>query len=112
MFEELGLDVEMVLISINSNIPAALLSDSIQIGGPTTSTFLSAVEGGLPLVAVAGSSFMSDASNAAIAAFNREGADMQSAEDFVGRKVGAPGLGAFLHVLFVAWLEGQRGRPG
>ena len=37
VFKKLGLDVEMTLIGINSNIPAALMSNSIQIGGPTSS---------------------------------------------------------------------------
>src|SRR5690606_13275692 len=37
IFKKNGLDVTMTLIGLNSNIPAALLSDSIQIGGPTPS---------------------------------------------------------------------------
>lgn len=104
IFERLGLDVEMVRIGINSNIPAALVSDSIQIGGPTSTVFLQAADGGLDLVAVAGSSFMSAASNASVAVFVRNGLTLSKAEDYVGRKVGAPGFGAFLHVLFVKWL--------
>jgi NitT/TauT family transport system substrate-binding protein len=104
IFKKLGLDVEMTLIGINSNIPAAILSNSIQIGGPTSTVFLQAVDGGLDLVAVAGASIMSKSSNDAIAAFTRTGVDAREAKDFVGKKVGAPGLGAFLHVLFVKWL--------
>jgi NitT/TauT family transport system substrate-binding protein len=104
IFKKLGLDVEMTLIGINSNIPAAILSNSIQIGGPTSTVFLQAVDGGLDLVAVAGASIMSKTSNDAIAAFTRTGVDAKEAKDFVGKKVGAPGLGAFLHVLFVKWL--------
>ena len=46
IFKKLGVDAEMVLIGINSNIPAALLSNSIQIGGPTTPVFLQAADGG------------------------------------------------------------------
>lgn len=104
IFEKLGIDVEMVLIGNNSNIPAALLSQSIQMGGPTTSVFLSAIEGGLDLVAISGSSYMSPASNETIAAFVRDGITLTTAQDFVGKRVGAPGLGAFLHVFFVKWL--------
>ena len=47
IFEKNGLDVTMTLIGLNSNIPAALLSDSVQIGGPTPSVFLQAVDDGL-----------------------------------------------------------------
>src|SRR4051794_11241764 len=104
IFKKLGLDVEMTLIGINSNIPAAILSNSIQIGGPTSTVFLQAVDGGLDLVAVNGASIMNKSSNDTIAAFTRTGIDAKEAKDFVGKKVGAPGLGAFLHVLFVKWL--------
>ncbi len=104
IFRKHGLDAEMVLIGINSNIPAAILSNSIQIGGPTSTVFLQAVDGGLDLVAVAGASVMNPTSNVNIAAFVRNGVSIKEPKDFVGKKVGAPGLGAFLHVLFVKWL--------
>jgi len=104
IFKKHGIDAEMVLIGINSNIPAAILSNSIQIGGPTSTVFLQAADGGLDLVAIAGATVMSPISNNNIAAFVRNGITINSPKDFVGKKVGAPGLGAFLHVLFVKWL--------
>src|ERR1700709_2962350 len=52
IFKKHGLEVEMTPIGINSNIPAAILSNSIQIGGPTSTVFLQAADGGLGLVAV------------------------------------------------------------
>src|SRR5712672_3332773 len=104
IFKKHGLDAEMVLMAINSNIPAAILSNSIQIGGPTSTVFLQAADGGLDLVAVTGASMMSPTSNANITAFVRNGIIINTPKDFVGKKVGAPGLGAFLHVLFVTWL--------
>jgi NitT/TauT family transport system substrate-binding protein len=104
IFKKHGLDVEMTLIGINSNIPAAILSGSIQIGGPTSTVFLQAVDGGLDLVAVAGATVMNPISNGNITAFVRNGITIKEPKDFVGKKVGAPGLGAFLHVLFVKWL--------
>jgi NitT/TauT family transport system substrate-binding protein len=66
--------------------------------------FLQAVDGGLDLVAVTGASVMNPSSNGSIAAFVRNGITIKEPKDFVGKKVGAPGLGAFLHVLFVKWL--------
>jgi NitT/TauT family transport system substrate-binding protein len=104
LFKKHGLDAEMVLIGINSNIPAAILSNSIQIGGPTSTVFLQAADGGLDLVAICGASVMNTTSNANIAAFVRNGITIKEPKDFVGKKVGAPGLGAFLYVLFVKWL--------
>jgi NitT/TauT family transport system substrate-binding protein len=104
IFAKHGLDAKMLLIGINSNIPAAIVSDSIQIGGPTETVFLQAVDGGLDLVAVAGASHMDPVSNEAIVAFARNGTTLKDAKDFVGKKIGAPGIGAFLQVLFVKWL--------
>src|SRR3984885_16170474 len=104
IFKKHGLDAEMTPIGINSNIPAAILSNSIQIGGPTSTVFLQAVDGGLDLVAVAGASIMNPAANGSITAFVRNGITIKEPKDFVGKKVGAPGLNAFLHVLFVKWL--------
>lgn len=104
IFKKHGLEVEMTPIGINSNIPAAILSNSIQIGGPTSTVFLQAVDGGLDLVAIAGATVMNPISNGNITAFVRNGITIKEPKDFVGKKVGAPGLNAFLHVLFVKWL--------
>lgn len=104
IFRKHGIEAEMVRIGINSNIPAAILSNSIQVGGPTTTVFLQAVDGGLPLVALAGASVMSARTNPNVAVVVRNGLTIAKPQDFVGKKVGAPGLGAYLHVLFVKWL--------
>jgi len=37
----------------------------------------------------------------------RAGSGIKTAQDCVGKKVGVPGLGAFLHVTFRAWLKDQ-----
>lgn len=105
IFKKHGLDVEMTRIALNSTIPAALLSNSIQVGGPTATVFLQSVDGGLDLVAIAGASTMNKTTNEGVAAFVRNGVEITSPKDFVGKKIGAPGLGAFLHVLFCKWLS-------
>jgi NitT/TauT family transport system substrate-binding protein len=104
LFTKNGIDAELVLIGLNSNIPAALMSDSIQIGGPTPSVFLQAVDGGLDLVAVGGASSTAKDTAETVAVVQRVGGGIKSPKDFEGKKVGAPGLGAFLHVLFRQWL--------
>jgi len=103
-FRKRNLDVELKFIPLNSTIPAAIQSDSLQIGGPTPSVFLQAVDGGLDLVVVAGGGITSKA----ITGFGlvaRAGSGIKSAQDCVGKKIGVPGLGAFLHVSFRAWLK-------
>jgi NitT/TauT family transport system substrate-binding protein len=104
IFAKHGLDVDMTLIGINTNIPPAIVSDSIQIGGPTEPVFLQAVDGGLDLVAIAGASKMDPNANQLVAAMSRNGLSLKEAKDFIGKKVGAPGVGAYLHVLFRKWL--------
>ena len=103
-FSKRGLDVELKFIPINSTIPAAVQSDSLQIGGPTPSVFLQSVDGGLDHVVVAGGGVTSKA----ITGFGlvaRAGSSIRSAQDCVGKKIGVPGLGAFLHVTFRGWLK-------
>ncbi|MGK6310790.1 ABC transporter substrate-binding protein [Variovorax sp. DT-64] len=103
-FRKRNLDVELKFIPLNSTIPAALQSDSLQIGGPTPSVFLQAVDGGLDLVLVAGGGLTSKT----ITGFGlvaRAGSGIKNPQDCVGKKIGVPGLGAFLHVTFRAWLK-------
>jgi NitT/TauT family transport system substrate-binding protein len=104
IFAKHGLDADVSLIAINTNIPPAIISDSIQIGGPTSPVFLQAVDGGLDLVAVAGASVMDPEQSKTIAAVSRTGVVIKEPKDFIAKKVGVPGIGAFLHVLFRKWL--------
>lgn len=103
-FAKRGLDVEPRFIPINSTIPAALQSGSLQLGGPTPSVFLQAVDGGLDHVVVAGGGMTSKALTA-FGLVARAGSNIRGAADCVGKKIGVPGLGAFLHVTFRGWLK-------
>lgn len=103
-FAKRKLDVELKFIPLNSTIPAALQSDSLQIGGPTPSVFLQAVDGGLDLVVLAGAGVTSK-SITGFGVVARAGSNIKTPQDFVGKKVGVPGLGAFLQVTFRAWLK-------
>jgi NitT/TauT family transport system substrate-binding protein len=103
-FKKRNLDVELKFIPINSTIPAAIQSDSLQIGGPTPSVFLQSVDGGLDHVVVAGGGVTSK-SVTGFGLVAKAGAGIKTAQDCVGKKIGVPGLGAFLHVTFRAWLK-------
>jgi NitT/TauT family transport system substrate-binding protein len=105
-FKKRQLDLELKFIPLNSTIPAALQSDSLQIGGPTPSVFLQAVDGGLDLVVVSGGGVTSKTSTG-FGLVARAGSGIRSAQDCIGKKIGVPGLGAFLHVTFRAWLKDQ-----
>lgn len=69
----------------------------------TSTTFLQAVDGGLDLVVIAEGSVGAKTSKN-FAAFARNGSGIQKPQDFVGKKVGVPGVGAILHVWFRKWL--------
>jgi NitT/TauT family transport system substrate-binding protein len=105
-FSQRKLDVELKFIPLNSTIPAAIQADSLQIGGPTPSVFLQAVDGGLDHVVLAGGGVTSK-SITAFGLVARAGSGIRTAQDCVGKKIGVPGLGAFLHVSFRGWLKQQ-----
>ncbi len=104
LFAKRKLEVEPKFIPLNSTIPAAIQSDSLQLGGPTPSVFLQAVDGGLDHVVVAGGGTTSKTMTG-IGLVAKAGAGIRTAQDCVGKRIGVPGLGAFLHVSFRAWLK-------
>lgn len=105
-FTKRKLDVELKFIPLNSTIPAAVQAGSLQIGGPTPSVFLQAVDGGLDHVVVAGGGVTAKTLTG-FGMVARAGSGIRTAQDCVGKKIGVPGLGAFLHVTFRGWLKSQ-----
>jgi NitT/TauT family transport system substrate-binding protein len=103
LFARRGLDVHLTLIALNSTIPAALVGDSVQIGAATPSVMLQAVDGGLDLVVIAGGA-VNDVHRVTGGALARPGLIIRTAKDFEGKRVGVPGLGAYMHVMFRRWL--------
>lgn len=103
-FAKRNLDVEPKFIPLNSTIPAAIQAGSLQIGGPTPSVFLQSVDGGLDQVVLAGGGVLSK-TYTELAVVARAGSGVKAPQDFIGKKVGVPGLGALLHVTFRQWLK-------
>lgn len=102
-FSKNGLDVEATLVPVSSAFPPALVNGSMDIGGATPPLVLQANDGGLDLVILAGGGVTNpDVHSAGVVA--RTGSGIKSAQDFVDKKVAAPGLGATLHILFRRWL--------
>jgi len=104
LFAKRGLDVSLVLVALNSTIPSALVGGSVQIGAATPPVLLQAVDGGLDIVAVAGGAVNDIHSRGGPIAVARPGVSIRTAKDFEGRRVGVPGIGANMHVLFRRWL--------
>ena len=105
-FDKRALDVKLQLIGLTSNVPATLMSDSVQIGGTTPTVFLQAVESGLDLVGIAAGSAYQPAQNP-IGILVKPDAPVKTAADLVGRKLAIPGLNGALHVMARRWLKNQ-----
>jgi NitT/TauT family transport system substrate-binding protein len=107
-FAKRGLDVTLQSVPVAPNVPAALMSNSVQIGGTTPSVLLQAVDSGLDLVAVAGGgTFDLKGSPAPIGIAVRSGLAVRGGADLVGKKIAVPGFGAAIHVLTRRWLMAQ-----
>jgi NitT/TauT family transport system substrate-binding protein len=102
-FEKRGLDVTLTRIPLASNIPSAIVADSLQIGMGTGSMLVQTAEAGLGLVALNGASRF-QRSNSIVSLVARTGEKIHKPDDFKGKKVGVPGLNSMLHVMFQKWL--------
>ena len=105
IFQKHGLDATYTLITINPSIPPALVSGSLQIGIPTPTTFLQSIDGGLDLVIIAG--VADNSKRTPLQIIVRKDSGIKEPKDLVGKKFGAPGLNAVLHVITRHWLMQQ-----
>jgi NitT/TauT family transport system substrate-binding protein len=105
IFQKHGFDAAYTLITINPSIPPALVSGSLQIGIPTPTTFLQSIDGGLDLVIIAG--VADNSKRTPLQIIVRKGSGIKEPKDLVGKKFGAPGLNAVLHVMTRHWLMQQ-----
>jgi len=103
-FNEQELDVTLRFIPLNPSLPPALQSKSLTIALETPSVFLQSVDAGLDHVVIAGAAQLSKGTT--MAGFvSSQAAGIKTAQDCVGKTIGAPGLGALLHVAFRKWLR-------
>lgn len=105
IFAKNNIDAELTLVAISSTTPAALISRSLDVGGITPPILLQALAGDLKLTVVSGVSVPGDTLIFGVMA--RTGLSIKSPKDIEGKKVGVPGLGATLQILFVRWLKSQ-----
>jgi NitT/TauT family transport system substrate-binding protein len=111
IFARHGVDVSLVAISVNSMEAPGLVGGSLQAALPTPSVLLQAADSGLDLVALANITNTSRAGSYR-GVLARPAAHIQGAKDFVGRRVGVPGIGALLDLLFRRWLIEEKVAPG
>jgi NitT/TauT family transport system substrate-binding protein len=102
-FAKRGLDISIVMGGLDSNMPSALLAHSLDIAATSATTFFQAVDGGLDLVVILGGTATSKRPTDEAVLAGKD-TDIHEAKDFIGRKVGVPGIGAALQVLLRYWL--------
>jgi NitT/TauT family transport system substrate-binding protein len=105
-FEKHGLDFEFSLTTNTTMTPAALMSETVQLGGITPPMILQANEQGLDLVVVAGGTATPDPAGTS-GMLARTGSGIKTAHDMVDRKVGVPGLGGTFDILAKKWVESK-----
>lgn len=102
-FEKRKLDVTLTPIALASNIPSAIIANSIQVGMGTVPMLLQTNEAGLGLVTIGAASRISKQSNI-VSLVARTGVKIDSPADLRGKKVGVPGFNSMMHVVFQKWL--------
>jgi NitT/TauT family transport system substrate-binding protein len=103
IFDKHKLDVTLVRIPLASNVPAAVMSDSVQIGMGTGPMLLQTADGGLGLVGIGGVSELTRNSSI-ISLVMRTGVKVDGPADLRGKKIGVPGFNSMMHVVFQKWL--------
>ena len=103
-FRDHGLDATIRIIPGGQSMPAALQSNSLQIAALSTASLIQVTDSGLDLVIVSGGAIASvNDTNYGIVAGANSG--IEKPEDFVGKKIGTPGLGSFFHIMAREWFR-------
>jgi NitT/TauT family transport system substrate-binding protein len=108
-FEKRGLDVELTLAANGSVIIAATTSGAAQIGTPTPTVLLQAVDNGIDQVVLAATNQYPETIKTGLVA--RPEANIRGAADLAGKKVGVPGIGGFLDVVLRRWIKENGADP-
>lgn len=103
IFDKHNIDATPTRIPVVTNIPAALVSGSIQIGMTTVPVLLQAVDGGLDFVLIAGAAHHTKASPF-ISLLARKDVKIEKPADLIGKKVGVPGINSVIDVMLRKWL--------
>ena len=102
-FDKHNVDATLTRLPVVTNIPGAVVSDSVQIGMTTVPVLLQAVDGGLDFVIIAGAAHHTKAAPF-ISLMARKGAKIEKPADLVGKKVGVPGINSVIDVMLRKWL--------
>lgn len=103
IFEKHGLDIDLVLLTNQGAVVSALVAGTAQIGTPSALAVIQANDAGLDVVFIASSNVSPSASRSGI--FVKNGSNLKTAHDLIGKRVGVPSLNTFIHVITRRWLK-------
>jgi NitT/TauT family transport system substrate-binding protein len=109
-FEKHNIDATLTRLPVVTNIPGAVVSDSVQIGMTTVPVLLQAIDGGLDFVLIAGAAHHTRAAPF-ISLMARKGVRIEKPSDLVGKKVGVPGINSVIDVMLRKWLLDKQVPP-
>ncbi len=103
-FKDHGIAATIQIIQGAGAVPAALESDSLQIAALGTPSLIQVTDSGLDLVVVCGGAIASvtDKNYGIVAGAN---SGIERPADFIGKKIGTPGLGNFFHIMAREWFR-------
>jgi NitT/TauT family transport system substrate-binding protein len=103
IFEQHGLDVDLVLLTNQGAVIQALVGGSAQIATPSALAVIQASDQGIDTVFVGSTSMSPSKSRSGI--FVKNGSNIHTAKDLIGKKIGVPSLNTLIHVIARRWLE-------
>jgi len=104
IFARHGIEATLQPVPNGGQIPAALVSGSVQVGTLTTVLLVQAASQGLPIGCIAGGSVLAPGVRVG-AALICPGVALRNPGDFAGHVVGVSAIGSFLQMLFAQWLR-------
>ena len=105
IFAKHGLDVTLVPVANQTIIMSALTSGSAEIGNAVASSMLQAREAGIDTEIICDATSFPYPLPLHVGLVAREGSNIHSAQDLVGKKVAVLGIGGYHQVLLKRWLE-------
>jgi NitT/TauT family transport system substrate-binding protein len=110
IFAKHNIDATLTLVTLNSNIPAGIMSKSLDLGAVSATVLIQAVDGGLDMQVVQGVSMLPN-KNALMAYVTRSDVPFAGVKSLEGKKISMPGIGASVDILFQKWLKDKGADP-
>lgn len=106
-FDNHGINADLELVQNGSVTVSGVVSGSAQVGLPTPTVVMQAIDNGLDLKVIAATNIFPDTSAAGVVVGVDTG--INTPEQLNGRKVGVPGIGGLLDVVMRKWVDENGG---